>query len=319
MRRIVILDGYGVNPGDMSWGPIEKFGVVTVYERTAVSEILPRCKGAEIILTNKVPFNAATIAGLDSCKYIGVLATGYNLIDLEVAKSKGIKVTNIPAYSTDSVAQNVFALLLAITNHAEEYGRRNRDGKWSRCKDFSYLDFPLMELSGKRMGIIGYGHIGQAVARIARAFGMNVGVYSSRSQNELSEVRKMTLDELFSECDVVSLHCPLTPDTYHLVNKERLAMMKSTAILINTGRGPLVDEESLADALNSGAIYAAGLDVLSAEPPMPDNPLLTAKNCIITPHISWASREARQRLMDIAAANIEAFLAGSPVNVVNDL
>ena len=317
MKKIVILDAYGVNPGDMDWQPVAALGSLTTYDRTSRDEIAERCAGAEIVLTNKVPFDAATIESLDACKYIGVLATGYNLIDLDAARKKGIVVTNIPAYSTDSVAQNVFALLLAITNHVEEYSIRNRQGRWAQCKDFCYLDFPLMELSGKRMGIVGFGNIGQAVARIARAFGMNVGVYSSKPQEKLPEVRKMSMDEIFSECDVVSLHCPLAPDTRNLVDARRLAMMKPTAILINTGRGPLVDEQALADALNSGKIYAAGLDVLSTEPPKADNPLLTARNCFITPHISWASTEARVRLIDIAAHNIAAYLEGRPVNVVD--
>lgn len=316
--KIVILDGYSVNPGDMSWDALKKFGELTVYDRTAPEEIAARAADAEIVLTNKVRFTADVISQLPKCRYIGVLATGFNNIDLKAASEHGIVVTNIPAYSTDSVAQNTFALLLAITNHAEDYSRRNRDdNQWSVCKDFCYFDFPLVELAGKRMGIVGFGHIGQAVARIARAFGMNVSVFSSKPQEQLPEVTKMDLDTLFRECDVISLHCPLAEDTCHLVNKERLALMKPTAILLNTGRGQLVDETALANALNSGRIYAAGVDVLSEEPPRFDNPLLSAKNCFVTPHISWATVEARQRLINTAVANVAGFLSGKPCNQVN--
>ena len=316
--KIVILDGYSVNPGDMSWDAVGRFGELTVFDRTSRDEVAERCADAEVILTNKVALDTALMKDLPACRYIGVLATGYNLIDLEAARSRGIVVTNIPAYSTDSVAQNTFALLLALTNHAEGYTRENIEcNRWAECKDFCYFDSPVMELAGKTFGIVGYGSIGRAVGRIAHAFGMKVVVFSSKPQKELTGVEKMDLDTLFRECDVVSLHCPLVAQTHHLVNAERLAMMKPTAILLNTGRGPLVDEEALANALRDGKIAGAGVDVLSEEPPKSDNPLLHVRNCMVTPHISWASTEARKRLIKIAADNIEAFLKGDPRNVVN--
>lgn len=316
--KIVILDGYAINPGDLSWDALRQFGDLEIYDRTPEDTILQRCEGAEIVLTNKVPFSRAVISALTACRYIGVLATGYNLIDLQAASEKGIVVTNIPSYSTDSVAQNTFALLLTLTNHAEDYDRRiHSEDRWVKCRDFCYLDYPLKELSGKMMGIVGYGNIGRKVAEIAQAFGMRVCALSSRSQEELGAVRKVDMDELFSDSDVVSLHCPLTPETEKMINADRLAEMKSSAILLNTSRGGLIDERALAEALDSGMIAGAGLDVLSSEPPWPDNPLLKAKNCIITPHISWASMEARTRLINIAAANIQSFLSGFPVNRVN--
>lgn len=318
MRKIVVLDGFSVNPGDLSWEGLDQFGAVTVYDRTAPDEVIERCEDAEIILTNKVALMAGDIARLPKCRYIGVLATGYNVVDLKAASEHGITVTNIPAYSTASVAQNAFALLLTITNHAEDYARRNReDDAWVVSKDFCYYDTPLIELAGKRMGIVGFGHTGQAVARIARAFGMDVSVVSSKPQEQLPEVRKTDMDSLFRDCDVISLNCPLADDTYHLVDEKRLEMMKPTAILINTGRGPLVDEDALARALNSGRIFAAGVDVLSVEPPKYDNPLLSARNCYVTPHISWATKEARSRLIDIALGNIADYLDGKPCNKVN--
>ena len=316
VMKIVVLDGYSVNPGDLSWSGLEELGEVTVYDRTAPEETLERCKGAEIVLTNKVVVGKEEILHLPELKYIGVLATGYNVVDTKAAREAGVIVTNIPAYSTDSVAQTVFSLLLTITNHAEYYARENRDGRWSRNKDFTYWDFPIIELAGKRLGVVGYGNIGQAVCRVASAFGMRTAAYSSRSAEELREVEKMDLDTLFKECDVVSLHCPLTEETKNLVNTERLAMMKPSAILINTGRGPLVDETALADALKEQRIYAAGLDVLSSEPPKEDNPLTKLDNCYITPHIGWASKEARERLMEICLRNIRGFLDGNAINVV---
>ncbi len=314
--KIVILDGYSVNPGDLSWKQLEEMGELTVYDRTAPKEVIERCKDADAVLTNKVVLDAKTLSQLPKLKYIGVLATGYNVVDTPAARERGIAVTNIPAYSTDSVAQTVMALLLTITNHAEYYARENREGRWSRNPDFTYWDYPLIELAGKRLGVVGYGNIGRAVCRMASSLGMRTAAYSSKSPEELREVEKMDLDRLFRECDVVSLHCPLTEETRHLVDARRLSMMKPTAILINTGRGPLVDEEALALALNEEKIYAAGLDVLSTEPPAPDNPLLTARNCYITPHIGWASKEARIRLIDIAADNLRAFIAGEEVNRV---
>lgn len=314
--KITILDGYGLNPGDLSWEGMERMGEVTVYDRTPEELIVPRSLDSEILITNKTPVTEETIRLLPKLRYIGVLATGYNIVDVAAAKEAGIVVTNIPAYSTDSVAQNVFALLLTITNHAEYYAEQNRLGRWSHNPDFCYWDYPLMELAGKRLGVVGYGHTGKAVTRIAHAFGMQTAAYSSKPQEEMPETVKMELDELFRECDVVSLHCPLTETTRHLVDTRRLELMKPTAILINTGRGPLVDEEALALALNEEKIYAAGLDVLSQEPPREENPLLKARNCYITPHISWATREARIRLMDIAVGNLRAFLDGKTVNNV---
>ena len=316
--KIVILDAYAINPGDLAWDALDKFGEVAVYDRTAPDEVVERCKGAEIVLSNKVPLDANTIASLPACKYIGVLATGFNLIDLDAATRNGIVVCNIPSYSTDSVAQNTFALLLALTNHAEDYDRRiHTEDRWTKCKDFCYLDYPLVELAGKSIGIVGYGHIGRMVGSIARAFGMRVMVYSSRPQQELPEVVKVDMDTLFKESDVISLHCPLTAETTKMINAEKISLMKPTAVILNTARGGLIDEDALAEALNRGRIAGAGLDVLSTEPPLPSNPLLHAKNCIITPHISWAAYEARKRLIEIAVANIEAFVAGSPINRVN--
>lgn len=315
--KIVILDGFSVNPGDMDWSPLEQYGEVTIYDRTRPEEVAERCKGAEIVITNKVALPADTLRELKDCRFVSILATGYNIVDIAEARRLGITVSNVPGYSTQSVAQNAIALLLAITNHAGDYSRENQAGRWARCQDFCYWDHPLIELDGKRIGIIGYGNIGRAVARVAAALGMKVGVFSSKPQEQLPEVRKMTLDEIFSECDVISLHCPLTADTAGLVNRERIAMMKREAILINTARGPLVDEQALADALNSGRIYAAGLDVLGVEPPSDDNPLLSARNCFVTPHISWATVEARKRLIAITEENVAAYCGGKPINAVN--
>lgn len=316
MMKITVLDGYTLNPGDISWKELEDLGEVTVYDRTLPEEIIERSEDADIILTNKVIIDKDIISRLPRLRYIGVLATGYNVVDVEAARDAGIVVTNIPAYSTDSVAQHIFAMLLSITNHAEYYAIQNREGKWSRSRDFSYQDFPLPELAGKTMGIVGYGNIGHAVTKIASAFGMKVIVFSSKPQDAIPEVEKRELEELFSESDVICLCCPLTPDTKEMVNREMLARMKPLAILINTGRGPLVNESDVADALNSGEIYAFGADVLSSEPPAADNPLLSARNSYITPHIAWASKEARERLMSICAANIRAFLSGKPENQV---
>ena len=317
--EIIVLDGYGMNPGDLSWDRLEALGDVTVYDRTAPEETLDRSAGAEILLTNKTIIDRNIIEKLPVLKYIGVLATGYNVVDTAAAREKGIAVTNIPAYSTDSVAQMVFSLLLAITNNVEHYTDDNRAGRWSRNADFCYWDSPLMELAGKTFGIVGFGNIGSKVAGIALAFGMKVLALSSKPADALpAGVRKAeNLDELLSESDVLSLHCPLTDSTRHLINASTLAKMKPTAILINTGRGPLVDENALADALNSGSLRGAGVDVLSGEPPTIDNPLLYARNCYTTPHLGWATLEARQRLMDIAVANVANFIEGTPTNVVN--
>lgn len=316
--KIVVLDGYAGNPGDLSWEGAEALGECTIYDRTAPTEKLERVKDAEIVLTNKVPFCAEDFEKLPNLKYIGVLATGYNIIDTEAAKAHGVVVTNIPAYSTNSVAQMVFAHLLNITNSVQHYTDEARAGVWSRNPDFSYQDTQLMELHRKKIGIVGLGNIGKAVARIAIGFGMEVFAYTSKSHFQLPpEIHKMELDELFRECDIISLHCPLTPATNNLVNAERLKTMKPTAILINTSRGPVVNEQDLADALNNGTIYAAGVDVLSEEPAKADNPLLTARNCFITPHIAWATKDARIRLMQMTIDNLQAFLNGQPINVVN--
>lgn len=315
--KITILDGYGMNPGDMSWAPLEELGDLTVYDRTAPEQVLERAAGSEALLTNKTVLTAETLRALPQLRYVGVLATGYNVVDIDAARELGIVVTNIPAYSTDSVVQMVFAHLLAITNRVEHYTDENRRGRWSTNPDFCYWDSPLHELSGKTFGIVGLGNIGSAVSRVARAFGMNVKAYTSKRIEELPDgVSKADLDELFETSDVLSLHCPLTDSTRHLVNAERLAMMKPSAILINTGRGPLVDEKALAEALDSERIYAAGLDVLSSEPPAADNPLLTARNCFITPHLGWATKEARERLLSIAADNLRGFIAGNIRNNV---
>ena len=315
--KITILDGYGMNPGDMSWAPLEELGDLTVYDRTAPEQVLERAAGSEALLTNKTVLTAETLRALPQLRYVGVLATGYNVVDIDAARELGIVVTNIPAYSTDSVVQMVFAHLLAITNRVEHYTDENRRGRWSTNPDFCYWDSPLHELSGKTFGIVGLGNIGMAVSRVARAFGMKVKAYTSKRIEELPDgVSKAGLDELFETSDVVSLHCPLTESTRHLVNADRLAQMKPSAILINTGRGPLVDEKALAEALDSGRIHAAGLDVLSSEPPAADNPLLTARNCFITPHLGWATREARERLLRIAADNLRGFIAGDVRNNV---
>lgn len=315
--KIIVLDGYGLNPGDLSWNGFEKLGECTVYDRTTPEQVVERAAGAEILITNKTVLTADIMKSLPDLKYVGVLATGYNVVDVKAAKERGIVVTNIPAYSTDSVAQMAFAHLLAITQHVEHYTEENRIGRWADCRDFCYWDTPLMELAGKKMGIVGFGHTGQATARIASAFGMRVLVYTSKNEQQLpSGVSKVSLDDLFRTCDVVSLHCPLTDTTKYLVDAARLKQMKPSAILINTGRGPLVNEHDLADALNRGEIYAAGVDVLSCEPPKADNPLLAARNCYVTPHIAWATIEARSRLMDMAVENLRSFLSGKTIHNV---
>lgn len=315
--NIIVLDGYGLNPGDLSWNGFEALGECTVYDRTTPEQVMERAAGAQVLITNKTVLTADIMRALPELKYIGILATGYNVVDVKAAKELGIVVTNIPAYSTNSVAQMVFALILAITQRVEYYAGENRKGRWADCRDFCYWDTPLMELADKKLGIVGFGHTGQATARIALAFGMKVLVYTSKSQDQLpSGITKASLDDLFRTCDIVSLHCPLTETTKNLVNAERLRQMKPSAILINTGRGPLVNEKELADALNNGMIYAAGMDVLSCEPPKADNPLLSARNCYVTPHIAWATKEARVRLMDIAVENLRNFLSGVVVNNV---
>lgn len=315
--KIVVLDGYTLNPGDLSWEGLQKLGDVSVYDRTDSTEIAARASDAEIVLTNKTVLDAKTLDTLPKLRYIGVLATGYNVVDLAAARRHGLVVTNIPAYSTDSVAQMVFAHILNITQRVEHYASQTRQGVWTSNPDFSYYDTPLTELHGKRIGIIGFGHIGQAVARIATAFGMEALVFTSKPQTELPDgCTKASLDGVFGQSDIVTLHCPLTPDTDKLVNATRLAQMRRGAILINTGRGGLVDETALADALKNRHLLAAGLDVLSSEPPRTDNPLTGLDNCFITPHIAWATKEARVRLMELAVSNVRNFLSGNITNNV---
>ncbi len=315
--HITILDGYALNPGDLSYDCLRQFGELTVYDRTTPEELIARAIDADALLTNKVVLGDKEFAQLPRLRYIGVQATGYNVVDVEAARRHGITVTNIPAYSTASVAQMVMAHLLNIAQSVDYYARENRAGRWGSNPDFCYWDNPLIELAGKQMGIVGLGRTGSAVARLAQAFGMKVVAYTSKPQGALPEgVEKCSLEELFASSDVVSLHCPLTPATQHLVNAEQLALMKPTAILINTARGPIVDEQALAHALNSGALHAAGIDVLCEEPPLEGSPLLTARNCFVTPHIAWATLEARTRLLQICQDNLRAFIEGHPQNVV---
>lgn len=316
--KIVILDGYAANPGDLEWDGLEQLGDCTLYDRTSRDQVLERCKDANIVLTNKVPFKRETIEALPNLKYIGVMATGYNIIDTEAAKEKGIVVTNIPSYSTNSVAQMVFAHILNITLHVQKHSDEVHQGRWSKNADFCFWDSPLLELHGRTIGIIGLGSIGQAVARIAFGFGMKVIAYTSKAQLQLPhEIQKVELDELFEQADIVTLHCPLTDDTRNMVDKRRLELMQPTSIIINTSRGPLINEADLAEALKNKTIYAAGIDVMSQEPPKADNPLLGVENCYITPHIAWASFAARTRLMKILINNVKAFMEGKPENQVN--
>ena len=316
--KLVVLDGFAMNPGDLSWSELEKLGELTVYDRTAPGELLERAAGAPVLFTNKTVLDAAAIRALPELKYIGVLATGYNVVDIEAARERGIVVTNIPAYSTNSVAQMVFAHLLNITHHVAHYAQEAREGVWSAQADFSYTNTPLIELAGKKMGIVGLGNTGSATARIAQSFGLEVHAFTSKPASALPEgiIKAASVDELFETCDVVSLHCPLTPDTKELVNARRLSLMKKTAILINTGRGPLVNEAELAVALQRGDLAAAGIDVMVSEPPMAENPLLKCANCYITPHIAWATKEARTRLMNQTVANLKAYLQGNAINNV---
>ena len=312
------MDGKGVNPGDMSWKQIQQFGELIVYERTTSEEIIDHVGDAEIVLTNKTVFDEDTIAKLKNVKYIGVLATGYNVVDLKAASKRGIVVTNIPAYSTDSVAQMTFAHILNVTNHVDHYARASRDGEWSRCPDFCYWDKPLVELAGKTIGIIGLGNIGMKVANIALNFGMNVIAYTSKEPKEIPNgINKASIDNILSDSDIISLHCPLTKQTRELINKDSIAKMKRSVIVVNTCRGPLVNEEDVANALHNGLIGAYCADVMCSEPPSADNPLFVEQNAYITPHVAWASKEARIRLMDIAEKNIHSFLSGKPINIVN--
>lgn len=315
--KIVILDGYSANPGDLSWEGLEAMGEVTVYDRTKAEETVVRAAEAEIVLTNKVVISREIIAQLPMLKYIGVLATGYNVVDIEAAHERGITVTNVPAYSTESVAQMVFAHLLTVTNRTEHYAIENRKGRWTENPDFCYWDFPHMELAGKTFGIVGLGNIGRRVAEIATAFGMHVKAMTSKSADALpANIEKATLEDLLSTSDVLSLHCPLTDTTRHLINRETLRQMKPTAILINTGRGPLVNDQDVADALAGGRLAAFCADVLTEEPPKADNPLLKESNAYFTPHIAWASTEARKRLIQVAVDNVCQFINGQPQNVV---
>ncbi|MBO7143815.1 MAG: D-2-hydroxyacid dehydrogenase [Salinivirgaceae bacterium] len=314
--KIVVLDGYCLNPGDLDWSGFEPMGSITVYDRTPAALTIERSKDAAALLTNKTVLTAENMSQMPNLKYVGVLATGYNVVDLQYAASRGIVVTNIPAYSTASVAQMVFAHILNIANSVEHHSQLVRGGAWSGSIDFCFWDRPQVELAGKTIGLVGLGNTGMATARIALAFGMKVIAVTSK-KNLPEGIKSVSYSDLWQQSDIVSLHCPLSADTRNLVNTSTIAQMKPSAILINTGRGPLIDEQALADALNGGRIAAAAVDVLSTEPPTADNPLLTARNCFITPHIAWATREARQRLMDIAVGNLKAFAEGKPVNVVN--
>lgn len=316
--NIVVLDGFTMNPGDLSWSELEKLGTLKVYDRTLPEQLLERAADAEVVLTNKTVINASSLRNMPKLKYVGVLATGYNVVDIAVARDLGIVVTNIPAYSTESVAQMVFAHILSITHSVGSYAQEAHAGVWSRQADFSYTNSPLMELYGKRIGIVGFGNTGSATARIAKAFGMEVLVYTSKSQSALPEgmTKACSMDEIFSTSDIVSLHCPLNDKTAEIVNAHNLSLMKETAILINTGRGGLVNENDLAEALKSHRIKAAGLDVMVNEPPREDNPLLGLENCFITPHIAWATYEARVRLMDLAVKNLKSFIEGNVINNV---
>src|SRR5438477_9467294 len=315
--RIVVLDGFTLNPGDLSWSELQSLGECEVHDRSSASNVVKHAADAEIVLTNKTVLNREQIFSLSKLKYIGVLATGYNIVDVAAARDRNIPVTNVPAYGTRSVAQHTFALLLELTQHAGHHAQTVRDGRWTKCPDFCYWDYPLVELDALTMGIIGFGRIGKAVAELAMAFGMNVLATTSTPRQPTNGVQFVELETLLRQSDVVSLHCPLTAQTKSLVNKASLALLKPTAFLLNTSRGPLIDEHALAEALNSGQIAGAAVDVLSVEPPPADNPLLRAKNCIVTPHIAWATRAARSRLMQIAVANVRAFLNGKPQNVVN--
>lgn len=317
--KCVVLDGYALNPGDISWEPLRALGELTVHDRTPPEEVLTRCQGAGVLFTNKTVLSREVLVQLPGLRYIGVLATGYNIVDVDAARDLGIVVTNVPAYGTRAVSQFVFALLLEICHHVGNHSAGVRAGEWSRNPDYSYWTSPLIELAGKTMGIIGMGQIGEATARIAQAFGMEVLGFrpSAEPGTTAGGIRYVSLDQLYAESDVISLHCPLFDGTAGMINRESLSRMKDGVILINTSRGPLVVDDDLAEALRSGKVRGAGVDVLDREPPDPRNPLLSAPNCIVTPHIAWAPLESRARLMDIAAGNLEAFLAGTPVNVVN--
>ena len=317
--KIVVLDGFTLNPGDLSWDKLFNLGEVVLHDRTPADKIKERSLNADVLITNKTPLTEETINDLPHLKYIGVLATGYNIVDTSAAKRRNIIVTNVPSYSTMSVAQLTFALLLELCHHVQKHSDSVMEGKWAESVDFCNWDFPLIELSGKTLGIIGFGNIGKKVADIANVFGMNI-IAASRHETDQSErknFRWAEINEVLAQADIVSIHCPLLPETKGLINADSLKRMKRSAFLLNTSRGPVVVEPDLADALNNGIIACAAIDVLSIEPPLKDNPLFKAKNCLITPHIAWATKEARGRLMDIAVNNLAAFINGKRVNVVN--
>ena len=318
--KIVILDGYTENPGDLSWAEMEKFGELVVYDRTPVNDaaVIERIRDADVVYTNKTPVSRASIESSPNLKFIGVLATGYNIVDVAAAKERGIPVSNIPTYGTAAVGQFAIAMLLEICHHVAHHSEAVHEGRWESCPDWCFWDYPLIELAGKTMGIIGFGRIGQTTGKIASALGMKVLAYDTFVNEAARSIGEyVDLDTLLKESDVIALHCPLFPETQGIINKNTIAKMKDGVIILNNSRGQLVVEQDLADALNSGKVYAAGLDVVSTEPIRGDNPLLKAKNCLITPHISWAPKESRQRLMDIAIANLKSFVEGSPINVVN--
>jgi glycerate dehydrogenase len=318
--KILVLDGHTLNPGDLSWDDLAEFGELEVHERTQAEQVEKRCAGAEIIITNKAIVSRETIENLPDLQYVGVTATGVNIVDCKAATERSIPVTNVPSYGPRSVAQMAFAHILHFTQQTAHHANEVAKGRWANCPDFCFTDFPLMELDSLVLGILGYGDIGKETARIGRAFGMEVIAHSrSLIESIPGEVEAIDLAELFVRSDILSLHCPLTPETEKVVNAESLASMKASAFLINTGRGSLVDEQALANALNAGKLAGAGLDVLSTEPPPPDNPLIGAKNCIVTPHIAWATLAARRRLLDGTVANLKAFLEGVPKNIVNEV
>lgn len=313
--EIVVTDGYAVNPGDLSWDEISAFGSLTVYDRTPAALTIERCKNADIILTNKVPLTRDILEQIPDVRMIGVMATGYNIIDLPVTRAKRIQVCNVPAYGTASVAQHTIALILELSNHVGLHGKSVREGEWTKCPDWSYALTPLIELHGKILGLVGFGHIGQRVARIAGALGMQI-IYTGPREKQTTLGVYTNAEYLFAHSDFISLHCPLTEDNLDMVNRKMISLMKPSAFLINTSRGQLIQEEDLAEALNEGLIAGAALDVLAVEPPRSDNPLLKAKHCIITPHNAWKSKEARQRILDITAQNIRAFLKKEPINLI---
>lgn len=319
--KLVMLDGYVTNPGDLSWEALERFGGLTVYDRTPLddeTEIIRRIGDAEVVITNKTPLSRRVFETCPNIKFVTVLATGYNIVDVAAAREHGVTVSNVPSYGTESVSQFAFALLLEICHHVAHHSREVHDGRWASSPDWCFWDYPLIELAGKTMGIIGFGRIGQQTGRIARAFGMEVLAYSRSVREGASEIGAyVDMDTLLAKSDVIVLHCPLSPETSGIINKDAIAKMKDGVILINNSRGPLIVEQDVADALNSGKIAAAGLDVLSEEPVRAENPLLTAKNCFITPHISWAPKEARRRIIDTTRENIQAFVDGTPIHVVN--